>query len=421
MISVRTKKLAEAFFGVSDMFSKLAEKQKYPSPTEVETLIDKTYAEICEGCALSEMCFAKRKTDMDELKQTLFSVLSKRDVQKEDYGCHMNDKCIRLEKHVDAVNRYYRELASVKASDNRPFLIGAQYAGMARLLKDAGKRNAETQERDELLEKKLSDALKSADIPFSSVYVSASRDKAAVVHGISLDRIPFGANELKKYIYAKLSFRITEPSFDISEKNDYVMSFSRANAYRFEYAHITKSAKSDDVNGDTVSFMDGRNSYFRAIICDGMGSGRDAALSSRLASLFLEKMLDTDTDKGVILELLGNALMSKSGESFSTVDLFEADLLTGKIFSATPPVGIIPGFTSEITRFNIENEDVIVMVSDGAVPNNEDNVFISELIKIDASKDASAIVKDISDICGELSERNDDISICVIKAAKENL
>ena len=435
------KKLADAFFSVSDMFSKLGEKQKYPSLSDIETIVDKSFCQVCEGCALSEMCFAKRKTDMDELKQTLFAVLNTRDVRKEDFGSHMNDKCIRLEKHIDVINRCHRELVNIKASDNRPFLLGAQYAGMARIINDADKRLAVTNERDTVFEKKLSDALKSADIPFSSIYTANVREKNTVVHGISLDRIPFGANELRKYLYAKLAVRITEPSFDISEKNDYVMSFTRANAYRFEYAQITKSAKNDDVNGDTVNFIDGKNGYFRAIICDGMGSGKEAAVSSRLASLFLEKMLDTNTEKGVILELLGNALMSRSCESFSTVDLFEADLITGKsvfvkagaapsyvirtgklykIFSATPPVGIIPGFTSEMTRFNIEPEDVIIMISDGAVQNNEDSAFIAELIKTDTSKDASAIAGEISEKCEEMAERNDDISICVIKAKAEN-
>lgn len=72
-------------------------------------------------------------------------------------------------------------------------------------------------------------------------------------------------------------------------------------------------------------------------------------------------MLAAGTKKSVILELLNTVLLSQSGENFSTVDLLETDLLTGrcsfvkagaaptyifregklyKIFSATPPVGI---------------------------------------------------------------------------------
>ena len=436
------KKLSEAFFSVSDMFSRLSEKQKYPSYRDVETIVDKTFSEVCTGCALSEMCYAKKKTDMDELKQTIFAVLNTRALAKNDFGSNMTDKCIRLENHTDLVNRYYKELCSAKASDNRAFLLGAQYAGMARLVDNAEKKGASQNARDAVFEKKLAEALKDGGIPFMRVCTYSEREKNTTVHGISLDKIPFGANELKKYLYSKLGVRITEPSFDISEKSDYVMSFSRANAFRFEYAQITKAKNGESVSGDTVNFMHEKNGYFRALICDGMGSGKDAAVSSRLASLFLEKMLNTDTEKGVILELLGNALMSRSGESFSTVDLFEADLLSGKaefvkagaaptyvlrksklykIFSATPPVGIISGFTSEITRFSVEPGDVIVMVSDGAVPNNDDSAFIADLIKTDISKDSSGIASDIADNCESLYELSDDVSICVIKAFSEKL
>lgn len=434
------KKLSEAFFSISDIFSRLAEKQKYPSYTDIEILVDKTFSEVCAGCALSEMCFAKKKTDIDELKQTFFAVLNNRPIQKEDFGSNMKDKCIRLESHTELINKYHRELMTAKASDNRPQLLGAQYAGMARLLQDAGQKSNAVNERDTVFEKKISEALKQADVPFSAVLCHSEREKNTVVHGIHLDRIPFGADELKKYLYSRLAVKITEPSFDISEKNDYVMSFCRACSLRMEYAQVTKSGKYDEVNGDTVSFMHGKNNYFRALICDGMGSGRDAAASSRLAALFLEKMLETDTEKGIILELLNTALMSRSYESFSTIDLLETDLLTGrsvfikagaaptyiirtgklyKIFSATPPIGIISGFTTEVTRFSVEPGDVIIMVSDGVIPNNEDSAWLAQLIKLDVTKDAPEIAGDVLEYSEEINSRTDDVSICVIKAVAE--
>ncbi len=439
--SAAGKRLSDAFFSISDIFSRLAEKQKYSSYTDIDIIVDKTFSEVCAGCALSEMCFAKKKTDMDELKQTFFAVLNKRPVQKDDFGSNMKDKCIRLENHTELVNKYHKDLMTAKASDNRPQLLGAQYAGMARLLKDAEQNSTQVNERDTVFEKKISEALKQADIPFSSIQCHSEREKNTTIHGIHLDRIPFGAEELKKYLYSKLAIKITEPSFDISEKNDYVMSFCRACALRMEYAQVTKSGKDDEVNGDTVSFMQGKNNFFRALICDGMGSGRDAAASSRLAVLFIEKMLETDTEKGIILELLNTALMSRSYESFSTVDLLETDLLTGKsvfikagaaptyiirtgklykIFSATPPVGIIQGFTTEITRFSVEPGDVIIMVSDGVVPNNEDSAWLAQLIKLDVAKDAPEIAKEVLEASEEINIRADDVSICVIKAVSEN-
>jgi UDP-N-acetylmuramate--alanine ligase len=78
------------------------------------------------------------------------------------------------------------------------------------------------------------------------------------------------------------------------------------------------------------------------------------------------------------------------------------------------------GYNGKVTLFGIEKGDIIVMVSDGAVQNNEDNAFIAELIKLDTEKSTSELAKEISEKCTDCDEPHDDISICVIKAMEEN-
>lgn len=433
------KKLSEAFFSISDIFSKLAEKQKYPSFSDTVMSVDKSFSEVCCGCALSEMCYAKKKTDIEELKQTMFSVLSVRAAVPDDFGQHMQNKCIRLENMCDKLNHIYREISVNLAKDNRTALLSAQYSGMARLIIDAEKKASEMSKRDIAFEKSISSALSQLDIPFSQITVCSDREKKTCVSGINLDKIPISAKELKSYIYSKCAIHITEPSFDISEKSDIIMTFERSPSISVRYSQAGLSKDRKSVNGDTVNFLHSDSNYFHAFICDGMGSGKDAATSSRLASLFLEKMLPSHTKKTVVLELLNNALMSRSTESFSTVDLLEADLLSGrctflkagaaptyilrsgklyKIFSATPPVGIISGFTAENTRFDVEEGDVIIMMSDGVVQNNEDSAWLAELIRFDTTKDPSVLSKVILDKSCEINTRADDMSVCVIKIEK---
>lgn len=438
--SHRRKKLSDAFFSVSDVFSRLAESQKHPSFADVELVVDRTFSSVCAGCALCEMCYAKKKTDIAELKQSFFAILAVRPLESADFGVNMGDKCIRLDRMCRTANESYRDVSAVRSQDNRTALLGSQYAGMARLIADTSKISENELARDTYLEKSIASALSEAEIPFSSVTVTDSRRKKTRVCGINLDRIPFGSSEIKRYILAKCGIKITEPCFDISERNDYVMTFEKATSLRMEYAQSVKCRDGEEVNGDTVNFLDSGDGYFRAYICDGMGSGREAAVSSRLASVFLEKMLDTDTAKGVVLELLNNALLSRSGESFSTVDLFEADLLTGrcvfikagaaptyilrsgklyKIYSATPPVGIISSFTAESTRFDTEPDDVIIMMSDGIVQNNEDSAWLAELIRFDVTRDPATLAGQIIEKACELCDRSDDMSVCVIKVKKE--
>lgn len=432
------KTLSEAFFSLSDVFSKLADKQRYPTFTDASIIIDKSFAEICSGCALNEMCYARKCTDMKKLKETLFSCLSSREAISEDFGIQMNEKCIRLDKLCEEINRMFKQTAVTLAKDNRTSLLAAQYAGMARLISETEKNVTELSARDIAFEKSIGIALEEANIPFSNVTVYCGRQKKTKISGISPEKIPFGAKELKKYIFAKTGLKISEPSFDIADKGDMNMSFERAPCIKVEYSQSCVSKPGRSVNGDTVNFLHNHNNYFYSYICDGMGSGREAAASSRLSSLFLEKMLDSGTKKNIILELLNNILLSRNGESFSTVDLFEADLLTGKcsfvkagaaptyilrgnklykIFSATPPVGIITGFTAESTNFDVESGDVIIMMSDGVVQNNDDSAWLAELIRVDPAKDPALLAKTILDKSKEINVRADDMSIVVIKVS----
>ncbi len=430
------KEVSEAFFALSEIFSTLAEKRKYPSASDVSMAVDKSFCEVCAGCALNEMCYARRKTDMDELKESLFAVLSSRACVREDFGELMKDKCIRLDGLCEEVNRAYRRLSEMGAADNRIALLSSQYAGMARVITDAGERTDASRTRDGVFEKNVASALKKADIPFSGVVCLGGRRKRTRVYGINLDKFPFGAEEFKRYMLATCGVYVSEPSFDISEKGGPVLYFERAPLLAVEYAYADEPLSAAEPNGDTVSFVSGKQHTFYASICDGMGSGIKAASASRLSAVFLEKLLAAGVKRSVILELLNTVLLSQSGERFSTVDLFEADLLSGrcsfikagaaptyifrggklyKISSATPPVGILNSFTAESTRFDVQPGDLIFMLSDGVVQGSDDGVWLSELVRMDKTGDVSRLAEDIIRKAHEINERADDASAAVIR------
>lgn len=430
------KEVSEAFFALSEVFSTLAEKRKYPSSSDVSTAVDKSFCEVCAGCALNEMCYARRKTDMDELKESLFAVLSCRACVREDFGELMRDKCIRLDSVCEEVNRAYRRLAEMGAADNRTAILSSQYAGMARVITDASERTDASRSRDGAFEKSVANAFKKADIPFSGVVCLGGRRKRTRVYGINLDKFPFGAEEFKRYMLASCGVYVSEPSFDISEKGGPLLYFERAPLFAVEYAYADEPLNASEPNGDTVSFVSGKQHTFYASICDGMGSGIKAASASRLSAVFLEKLLAAGIKRGVILELLNTVLLSQSGEHFSTVDLFEADLLNGrcsfikagaaptyifrggklyKIASATPPVGILNSFTAESTRFDVQPGDLIFMLSDGVVQGSDDGVWLAELVRMDKTGDVSRLAEDIIRRAHEINERADDASAAVIR------
>ena len=86
-----------------------------------------------------------------------------------------------------------------------------------------------------------------------------------------------------------------------------------------------------------------------------------------------------------------------------------------KICSQTPPVGIIPSFCAESTRFALEKDDIIIMVSDGVIQSDSDGVWLSELIHLDTENEPAFLASKLIEKSKEINIRRDDASACVIK------
>ena len=143
-----------------------------------------------------------------------------------------------------------------------------------------------------------------------------------------------------------------------------------------------------------------------------MGSGRQAAVTSRLAQIFLEQMLGCSSPRGLTLEMLNGFLLAENGESFTTVDLLEVDLLSGEgsflkagavpsyvlrgdnlfcISSRTPPAGILPQARAQQTRVDLRPGDLVVMCSDGVCPDESARVRLCQQLTHAAVREPAAL------------------------------
>ena len=192
---------------------------------------------------------------------------------------------------------------------------------------------------------------------------------------------------------------------------------------------------------------DGKSVSF---ISDGMGSGREAAVSSGLCALFLQKLLPVNLTSpesiGVTLSALNGFLRSRNGSSANecsaTVDLAMFDLVEcrahfyksgaaptyifrdGALFklrSRTVPIGIVK--EADVGKMNMEllPGDVVVMVSDGITEGREEcpelfEFLRSRLLTHDHEQLADAVMK-------YADERGctDDVSVIVAKITEKPL
>lgn len=150
------------------------------------------------------------------------------------------------------------------------------------------------------------------------------------------------------------------------------------------------------VSGDAGGWFRDEAGVLWVILCDGMGSGADAARDSRWAYKLLEQFLSAGVSPEVALSTVGSALALRweTQGSFTTIDLLQLDLTTGegvsyklgaaptylrrgstlsRISASTLPAGLQSDHRPDVSRFRLQPGDLAVLVSDGVTDGEEDD------------------------------------------------
>lgn len=146
--------------------------------------------------------------------------------------------------------------------------------------------------------------------------------------------------------------------------------------------------RGSELSGDRgVSFRYGQ--WFYVLLCDGMGTGQAAAGEAAAALAVLEKLLRAGLEPEDALRFLNGVYLLRDDGGFATVDLVQADLVTGQavlhkwggapsylkrrgsvetVGTALPPPGVSleQEHGTEGIRLSLSRGEMLVLVSDGA-------------------------------------------------------
>lgn len=211
---------------------------------------------------------------------------------------------------------------------------------------------------------------------------------------------------------------------------------------------IAKTNKDgENVSGDSslqISLEDGK--YLLAI-SDGMGSGPNARKSSQIAIKMLGRLLSNGFDKETSIELINNTISANiKDETFATLDIMVLDLFAGNIEyiknGACPtfiknnknvdiiknialPAGILNNIDLVVYDRDIEDNDIVVMCSDGIVESNSEyknkEIWVKNLLEqmetTNAQKIADILLKEAID--NNYGKAKDDMTVIVTKIIKK--
>ena len=230
-----------------------------------------------------------------------------------------------------------------------------------------------------------------------------------------------------------LGVELDEPSIE-EENGLYNVWLSALPTLKASYSKRSVS-KENGSSGDALcAFLGGERSFY--LICDGMGTGKAASLTSNMCVSFLEAMLPLTNDTEVCLGALNSFVRAKGGELSSSVDLLQVDNFTKEatfyksgacpslikrgervftIASKTAPIGIMKRLDCERLSFTFESGDIAVMISDGALSKKGDFSYIEELLKSSAKSEPTLLSEEIVNNFLESNEQLDDLSVFVIR------
>lgn len=392
----RFRGISEAFSSLSEMFYNLSDRFRRPGTLDLRQICDAAFDASCCDCPNKSICWGLEYSATLNTVNLLISRLHTHGrVEKEQMSQALLRRCEAAEQILEKINGDCARLTGEMLHNNRTEIFAMDYEATAKIINDALEEDDGEYRFDEEWERRIGEYLRDAGIRAGSVAVYGKRRRRILLRDVSVDHAKVTVETLRSDLGEMCGLSLGRPVFEV-ENNVSTMTLQAKRSIAVLGARNNVSADGG-ISGDTVNLFSNKKDYFYALISDGMGSGTEAAFTSNLCSVFLEKMLRAGNRAGTSLRMLNNLICSREvgsvRECSSTIDLLELDLVTAQatflkggaapsfiirggavhqLQIGTAPIGILPGVEMRETSFVLKPGDTVVMVSDGILPETEE-------------------------------------------------
>ena len=353
-------------------------------------------------------------------------------VTKDDFGtpAHLS---IMASGIADAVNRAVAIISEERFREKARDTLPEDYSTLARLVSEARADDDRERMPNDKLRESLSELLTNEGITPHSAEVFGIRRLYMLIAFEDDDGARIGSRELHEKIEERLGVRLSSP--DYYRKGKIALMECRAKEKYSASSFSSGSALVSGAPGDTSrSFRTAEGIYF-ALIADGMGCGEDAMLTSRFVADYMARALEFGKGAETSLRLLNSIAKRRPAECSVGVDLFSFDLMTGegmffkcgaapsyikrgsslfRIRSRTSPIGISAEIDAERVRVELEEEDLLIMFSDGISEDGEAPWLLDVISRTDISS-PKALGEAILATARKSGSTSDDLTVMITK------
>lgn len=435
--SKTSAEICSSLTSVSDALSK-------SERSDIGNVAKKTRERVCGSCGLYDICWKEKGEETQDIFNTLLTM------KKE--GIHLEyrtvpqqfaAKCIRTENVSSSFNKLYSEFKTRERFQSRfnemHKLASEQFVNVSSLLDSlCGRLDEEIR-----FDMDCANRVKAAAVScgFENVdccsYIN-SMEKMTVELKVKPDKAKLNLSSLSTQIGIIADRKFELPLIERSEDFTKIIYKEKAD-YKIVSSGVQLCANGERYSGDTFTTFEDSDGIFYALICDGMGTGTRAALSSGLAVTLLEKLIKAGFGVKASINTVNTALISRSGEECSvTLDLTAVDLFTGHVefykcgasntvvrkngkiidvgFSSLP-LGILNDIEISCGTGNLSFGDALVMSSDGV--REEDFPFLQKAVKGFSGGNVRGFTTELCESIRRLQpEKQDDLTILTLAVTR---
>lgn len=360
-----------------------AYEQESNNPSKI---FDETAERICTDCSRCNDCWHKNFNDTYKYMFEIYNTIANTGFcSVHEAPLIFTQRCIQPELFLKEFNHVYelsrQEELNKGTRNGERRLVSNQYIEISKII---GRLSEEIEGNfffDEQKEKQIIGVCSKEAVYLRDLNVVKNSEGYYEVFFV-----PGSENEIDKI--CNIASDILEIKMKTAFcKNKSIVKLITDNSFEVHISQAQKKKDNEPVSGDTVLFFETDRSKYYIILCDGMGSGCDASRESRMTAELLGGFLKAGFSKSAALNLINSTLALKMDrEGFSTIDLCEIDLRSGKCefvkiggaqsfvktgdsINVISAKGLPAGILEEINPDNIEctlsDNDMIVMVSDG--------------------------------------------------------
>ncbi len=431
---------AKALSGVSEDVEEVSEKlSRIVTPT-LENVYQKSVESTCQRCGMKTFCWEHRNgVTMESFEHVSDKLRRNGSIKSDDFRDDFKRKCCRSVEMATSVNEYYKSYLASEAAAKRVEEIRSVVAGQFCGLGDILGEMADEYESYEVFDNELADKvlIKLKELGMIPIDVSCRIDYMGRMT-IEAEIYDGDRDKIKRAVIVREISGLCGRNFDMP---NVTAAFGRCRIVLCERASLdVEIASSQHISGNGQLcgdhfryFCDGMGRMI-AVLSDGMGTGGRAAVDGGMAVSIISKLIKAGLGFDCSLKVVNSALMVKSeDESLATLDIVSIDLYTGnsvfmkagaalsfirkgdkmyRVETPSLPAGILPDVEFHYTEDNLHSNDIIVMVSDGAIATGEN--WIEKIIGTWEDK----TMQELADLLNDeaTSRRNDghDDDITVI-------